>query len=181
MDTKCEACGLISGAEYTKIRTTNGGLTLCGQCLGDINRKNPQIQSERVRRIISDWAVFHGFEDDCDYPLISPSDVVLDDLANRLEASGEPHEIAKEARKQWETVPACKGKERRLRRPAKLLASPDDLEILNCLVRGWANNNAPIPGGVCYQDIFDLIDKLGGEQPTELIHKLEEWAYLPST
>ena len=117
METKCEACGLISSAtEYITVRTTNGGLILCSQCLNDINRKNPQIQSERVCRIISDWAVFHGFEDDCQYPLISPSDVVLDDLAMRLAATGEPHEIAKEARKRWEAIPDTKGKERRLRR-----------------------------------------------------------------
>lgn len=37
MSTKCEACGLVGGAEYINVRTTNGGLTLCSQCLGDTN------------------------------------------------------------------------------------------------------------------------------------------------
>lgn len=118
MSTKCEACGLISDtAEYIRVRTTNGGLFLCRQCLSDINRKNPQLEPARIRRIISDWMLFHKFEDDCGYPLISPSDVVLDDLMKRLLAIGEIYEIEKEARKRWELIPWTKGKERRLRRP----------------------------------------------------------------
>lgn len=76
------------------------------------------------RRIIRDWALFHGFEDDCKYPLISPSDVVLDDLEYRLSlleqdipGDDKCYEIDKLARKRWDTIPYFKGKERRLRRP----------------------------------------------------------------
>ena len=44
-----------------------------------------------------------------------------------------------------------------------------EIEIINCLVEGWVRDEARIPGGVCYQDVFDLLEKLGAEQPTELI------------
>lgn len=40
---KCEACGMIDGKERIKVRTTNGALVLCRQCLDDINRKNPEL------------------------------------------------------------------------------------------------------------------------------------------
>jgi hypothetical protein len=47
-DRPCDACGLSAGDSRTgklygttQIRTTNGSLFLCEQCLGDINRKNP--------------------------------------------------------------------------------------------------------------------------------------------
>lgn len=38
----CEACGLQADETFTRVRTTNGGLVLCRQCLDDINRKNPE-------------------------------------------------------------------------------------------------------------------------------------------
>lgn len=43
--SECSACGLFFGVGvgYKNIRTTNGGLLLCDQCLGDINRKNPEL------------------------------------------------------------------------------------------------------------------------------------------
>ena len=44
---KCEACGLQGPATHIRVRTTNGGLLLCVQCLGDINRKNPLVQKLR--------------------------------------------------------------------------------------------------------------------------------------
>ncbi len=43
---QCEACGTTDHTgtiEYIRVRTTNGGLHLCRQCLDDINRKNPAI------------------------------------------------------------------------------------------------------------------------------------------
>lgn len=40
---KCEACGTMPAKEYSSIRTTNGVLHLCRQCLDDLNRKNPEI------------------------------------------------------------------------------------------------------------------------------------------
>lgn len=46
--TKCEGCGSIGSAEYIKIHVTNGALTLCRQCLDDINRKNPEVAALRA-------------------------------------------------------------------------------------------------------------------------------------
>jgi hypothetical protein len=44
MSQMCEACGLLSAeAEYIRVRTTNGGLVLCRQCLDDVNRKNQEV------------------------------------------------------------------------------------------------------------------------------------------
>lgn len=44
----CEACG--SGPVETKlVRTTNGSLRICEQCLSDINRKSPLLIAERDR------------------------------------------------------------------------------------------------------------------------------------
>lgn len=39
---KCEACGTW-GQHLMFVRTTNGALWLCRQCLDDINRKNPEL------------------------------------------------------------------------------------------------------------------------------------------
>ncbi len=53
------------------------------------------------------------FKDDCKYPLISPSYVVLEDLEFRLglltETKGSD-EIDKKSRKRCKTIPECKGK-----------------------------------------------------------------------
>lgn len=41
---RCEACGLCGvGVDTIQVRTTNGALSLCRQCLDDINRKNPAL------------------------------------------------------------------------------------------------------------------------------------------
>lgn len=46
---KCEACWHISStAEYIHVRTINGGLQLCRQCLDCINRKNPELHALRA-------------------------------------------------------------------------------------------------------------------------------------
>lgn len=44
-DGHCEGCGMERppAVGLRKVRTTNGVLTLCMQCLGDVNRKNPRI------------------------------------------------------------------------------------------------------------------------------------------
>ncbi len=55
MSKKCDACGLISDvAPMIYVRTTNGGLSLCRQCLDDINRKNPALEVMARRG----WAAF---------------------------------------------------------------------------------------------------------------------------
>jgi hypothetical protein len=54
-DSKCNACGLPESHLFKRVRTTNGGLLLCEQCLADINRKNPELRNLRdvVRLIIA--------------------------------------------------------------------------------------------------------------------------------
>lgn len=47
MSNKCEACGSLGG-EYVRVRTTNGGLNLCRQCLDEINAKNPELKEVRA-------------------------------------------------------------------------------------------------------------------------------------
>ena len=52
MSNKCEACGkMVMGEkiELVYVRTTNGGLSLCQQCLEDINQKNPVFEIMRKR------------------------------------------------------------------------------------------------------------------------------------
>lgn len=44
----CYACGTI-GFGRLEIRTTNGHLVLCEQCIGDINRKSPLLTALRER------------------------------------------------------------------------------------------------------------------------------------
>jgi hypothetical protein len=50
----CEACGLIGAKEYVYVHTTNGGLSLCPQCLAEINRKNPELKllREKLSRLV---------------------------------------------------------------------------------------------------------------------------------
>ena len=59
---KCEACGLQGPATHIRVRTTNGGLLLCVQCLGDINRKNPLVQKLRdlIARLESEAESLHN-------------------------------------------------------------------------------------------------------------------------
>lgn len=45
---KCEACWTF-GTGYVHVRTTNGSLSLCEQCLGDINRKSPLLAAAEAR------------------------------------------------------------------------------------------------------------------------------------
>ena len=70
-----------------------------------------------IKVIIRNWVEFHSFEDDCGYPLISPSDVVLDDLRFRLSlAADDSKTIRLKAQERYDAILPCKGKERRLRR-----------------------------------------------------------------
>lgn len=50
---------------------------------------------------------------------------------------------------------------------------PRGVEILNTLVRGWAENDAKMPGNMSYQEVFDWLASVGADQPTELIALLE--------
>ena len=45
----------------------------------------------------------------------------------------------------------------------------NEKEILECLVRGWINSDLPLYGGLSYQAVMDLVQKLGGDpKPIEL-------------
>jgi hypothetical protein len=38
-------------------------------------------------------------------------------------------------------------------------------EILNVIVATWDEADNPLPGGFCYNDVFNVLDKLGLERP----------------
>lgn len=60
---KCEACGHVGTTDYIRVRTTNGGLLLCVQCLGDINKKNPALK--RVAALVERWRAVAKVIDNC--------------------------------------------------------------------------------------------------------------------
>jgi hypothetical protein len=60
---KCEACGLHGDhVRHVIVRTTNGSVRFCKQCLGDINRKNPETARLRdvLLRIRDDTSLSHA-------------------------------------------------------------------------------------------------------------------------
>ena len=64
--SKCEGCGLCSNkpAATRQVRTTNGVLSLCDQCLSDINRKSPLLaealaQRDELLRALQDLLQHH--------------------------------------------------------------------------------------------------------------------------
>jgi hypothetical protein len=48
------------------------------------------------------------------------------------------------------------------------------LEILNCLVSGWQRGDAPLSGGISYQEVFDWLEAIGADPPVELMARLDE-------
>ena len=49
-DTKCEGCGIYGpNVNLTRIRLTNGVLSLCDTCLDDVNRKSPLLAAAEKR------------------------------------------------------------------------------------------------------------------------------------
>jgi hypothetical protein len=49
-ERKCEGCGLHGDSvKYIRVHVTNGVLTLCRQCLDDVNRKNPATAAAIAR------------------------------------------------------------------------------------------------------------------------------------
>jgi hypothetical protein len=48
------------------------------------------------------------------------------------------------------------------------------LAYLNNLLRGWAENDYALEGGLCYQDVFDLCKRLGMDEPPGLTERLAE-------
>ncbi len=53
-----------------------------------------------------------------------------------------------------------------------------EMEALNCIVRVWQDADSPLPGGLCYQDVLDLLEKLGADKPTKLLDTLEYYESL---
>lgn len=47
-------------------------------------------------------------------------------------------------------------------------------EVLECMRNGWIKGQMPLYGGLCYQDVLDLLDKLGiDKSPIE--EELDHW------
>ena len=74
----CDACGLLSASEPARIiRTANGCLHLCPQCLGDINRKSPLLaamatQRDELLRVLQDLLHYHiGAQKDGEFSTIA--------------------------------------------------------------------------------------------------------------
>lgn len=60
-----------------------------------------------------------------------------------------------------------------------LLLNERELEILDCLVDGWLENDCLLPGDISYQDVIDFIKRLGmnGEKvKSHLTNMHEEYA-----
>ncbi len=68
----CEACGSCGAVELTHVRTTNGGLKLCRQCLDELN--DPRLaEAERVIREL----VKHGRRVEHSEPALSAAEAWL--------------------------------------------------------------------------------------------------------
>lgn len=48
-----------------------------------------------------------------------------------------------------------------------------ELEILNCLVRGWEVADYPLASNISYEEILDWLESVGANKPTELVKQLE--------
>ena len=49
-----------------------------------------------------------------------------------------------------------------------ILFSERDKQVFQTLIRVWDENEAVLPGGLNYQDVFDLCDKLGAPHPPKI-------------
>lgn len=45
------------------------------------------------------------------------------------------------------------------------------IEILNCMVQAWEENDAPLPGDISYAEVFEWLGKLKADQPMKLVQK----------
>lgn len=45
-----------------------------------------------------------------------------------------------------------------------MLLKSNELEILRCLIESWVKNGSPLPGEICYADVFNLLNKLGAKE-----------------
>lgn len=48
-------------------------------------------------------------------------------------------------------------------------------EILNCMVETWEENNAPMIGDCCYQEVFETLERLGLMKPEKLEAELQRY------
>ena len=51
--------------------------------------------------------------------------------------------------------------------------SKDELEIVECFVQGWDESGHKLFGGISYQAVMDLLNKLGLEVPSRLQYFLD--------
>lgn len=47
-------------------------------------------------------------------------------------------------------------------------------EVIECLLHGWTLGEMPLYGGLCYQDVYDLMDKLGVDK-SEAVKALDDF------
>jgi len=50
----------------------------------------------------------------------------------------------------------------------------DEKEIIECMRDAWLAQSCPLYGGLCYQQVFDLLDKLEVDK-TPAVEHLEEF------
>ena len=50
------------------------------------------------------------------------------------------------------------------------------IEILNCMVQTWEENDAPLPGDCSYAEVLEWLDKLKADRPVLLVQRLDESA-----
>jgi len=50
--------------------------------------------------------------------------------------------------------------------------SPREIEILDCLVTGWAEGEMGLYGGLSYQDVIDFCARMGAAPPTKMIERI---------
>lgn len=52
------------------------------------------------------------------------------------------------------------------------MLTEQEKEVVECLLSAWTKGDMPLYGGLCYQDVYDLMDKLGVDK-TDAVAELE--------
>jgi hypothetical protein len=52
--------------------------------------------------------------------------------------------------------------------------TPKEIDIIDCLASGWAESERmALYGNISYQDVTDLLARLGAAPPTKMIERIE--------
>jgi hypothetical protein len=59
----------------------------------------------------------------------------------------------------------------------------EEKEIVECMFNSWIDDDMPLYGGLSYQQVFDLLDKLDIDKSPAVkrIEELEKWAKISLT